>query len=129
MRKTVLVIPVLLGIFAALQAQPVHKNIVKALEKGDARDLSAFFHTHLEMDLLKKNYMVSKNQATHILQDFFQKYPPTSFDIEYEADRDNSRYAIGMLETQKGNFRINLYFLSGDRSHIIYYLSIEKIAT
>jgi len=127
MKKHLMLIAVLFIFVTAAPGQPVHKEIVRAIEAGDSKTLSGYFHANLEMDILKKNYMVSKNHATRIIQDFFNQNPPTSFHVEFEGDRDDSRYAIGMLETRKGNFRVNLYFLSGERSHIIYYLSIEKV--
>ncbi len=127
MKRHLMLIAVLVTFAAAAHGQPVHTDIVRAFEAGDSKKLSGYFHANLEMDILKENYMVSKNHATKIIQDFFNQYSPVSFNVEFEGDRDASRYAIGMLETRKGSFRVNLYFLTGDRSHIIYYLSIEKV--
>jgi len=109
-------------------AQMVPGGIVHAFEKGDAKDLSKYFHTNLEIKLLDKTYVSSKNQATRIIQEFFKKYPPVSFKVDYEDTKKDSKYGLGTLVSKKNNtFRVNLYFMEGKTEKIIYFLSIEKI--
>ncbi len=38
----------------------------------------------------------------------------------------NPKYAIGNLTTAKGNFRVNIFFMSKDDKRLVYYMSIEK---
>ncbi len=106
--------------------QTVPKNLVNAIGMGDASAMSAWFHQSLEMAILEEEYETSKNQASRILENFFKKYEPSGFSISFEGSKKESRYAIGTLTTAKGNFRVNMFFLSKEGKRLIYYLSIEK---
>lgn len=108
-------------------AQKVPTGITEAFVKGDAKQLAEYFHDNLEMKILKEEYVTSKNQASRIMQDFFKKNQPVSFQLEYEGTKQDARYGLGTLVTRKGSFSINLYFLEGSNRKIIYSLRIEKI--
>lgn len=108
-------------------SQIVPSGIIKAFEKGNAKDLALFFHDNLEMKLLNENYVSSKNQSMRIMQDFFKSYPPVSFKVNYEDSKKESKYGSGTLISKNASFRVNIYFLDIENEKIIYYLSIEKI--
>lgn len=124
--KRYLFISVLLLISLKGIAQVVPDGIVEAFEKGNARQLSEFFHDNLEMHILKEDYVTSKNQAARIMQDFFKKNQPLSFELKYEGTKQDSNYGLGTLVTRKGTFNVHLYFLDGRKKKIIYSLTIEK---
>jgi hypothetical protein len=109
-----------------LLAQTVPPNLARAIEKGDAEAMSVFFHQSLEMTILDKDYEISKNQATRIMENFFKEHKPTGFKISFEGTKEQSKYAIGTLSTAEENFRVNLFFMDKDNKRLIYYLSIEK---
>jgi hypothetical protein len=107
-------------------SQTVPADLVSALGHGDATAMSAWFHQSLEMSILEEEYETSKNQATRILENFFENHEPTSFAVSFEGTKEQSKYAIGTLSTSKGKFRVNMFFLDKDNKRLIYYLSIEK---
>ena len=107
-------------------SQTVPADLVSALGRGDANAMSAWFHQSLEMSILEEEYETSKNQATRILESFFKNNKPTTFSVSFEGTKEQSKYAIGTLNTSNGNFRVNLFFLDKDGKRLIYYLSIEK---
>ncbi|MBN1132873.1 MAG: DUF4783 domain-containing protein [Bacteroidales bacterium] len=107
-------------------AQSTPDKLIDAMRKGDAEELSLFFHQNLEMTILEKVYMSSKTQATRIMEDFFRNNTPIDFTISFEGTKEKSRYAIGILKTKDNSFRVNLFFLIRDDEKLIYYLSIEK---
>ena len=107
-------------------SQTVPADLVSALGRGDATDLSAWFHQSLEMSILEEEYETSKNQATRILESFFKDHKPTGFTVSFEGTKEQSKYAIGTLNTSDGSFRVNLFFMDKDNKRLIYYLSIEK---
>lgn len=78
------------------------------------------------MSILEEEYETSKIQATRILENFFKTHKATAFTVSFEGTKEQSKYAIGTLKTEKGNFRVNLFFLDKDDKRLIYYLSIEK---
>lgn len=109
-----------------IYSQSVPKEIIHSFEKGNAKELSKFFNHNIEIKLPDKEYVTSSNQAMRILQDFFRDYPPTTFNLNYKGDNSDIKYGLGILETKKGEFRVNLYFLNGSDEKLIYYLSIEE---
>jgi len=109
-----------------LLAQTVPANLAKAIEEGDAAGMAVFFHQSLEMTILEKDYEISKNQATRIMENFFKEYEPLAFTISFEGTKEQSKYAIGTLTTSDESFRVNLFFMNKENKRLIYYLSIEK---
>jgi hypothetical protein len=107
-------------------SQTVPAELAEAIRKGDATEMSAWFHQSLEMTILEEEYETSKNQASRILESFFKSHTPTAFTISFEGTKEQSKYAIGSLSTSNGNFRVNMFFLNKDGKRLIYYLSIEK---
>jgi hypothetical protein len=106
--------------------QTVPSDLAEALGKGDADRMSDFFHQSLELSILEKDHVASKNQATRILETFFKENPPTGFTVSFEGTKEKSKYAIGSLTTADATFRVNLFFLNRENQRLIYYLSIEK---
>jgi hypothetical protein len=116
---TMLFLPQVLG-------QTVPAGLKEAISKGDATSVSDWFHQSLELTILEKEYETSKNQASRILESFFKNHVPTSFTISFEGIKEQSKYAIGILSTSNGSFRVNMFFLNKDEKQLIYYMSIEK---
>jgi hypothetical protein len=121
---TILLIGSLLNVPAAGQTVP--DDLVKAIKAGDASRMSAYFHQSLEMTILEKDYVSSKNQATRIIENFFKNHKPTDFSITFYGTKEKSKYAIGSLKTADATFRVNMFFLNMEDERLIYYLSIEK---
>ncbi len=109
-----------------LSAQTVPAELTIAMKAGEAAKVARFFHESLELTILDKDYVASKNQATRIMENFFKEHPPTGFTISFEGTKEKSRYAIGNLTTSNGNFRVNIFFMSKDDKGLVYYMSIEK---
>ena len=109
-----------------LSAQTVPDELSNAMKAGQAAKLAKYFHESLELTILDKDYVASKNQATRIMENFFKEYPPTGFSISFEGTKEKSKYAIGNLTTSKGNFRVNIFFMNKDDKRLVYYMSIDK---
>jgi len=123
-----LIILLMLTFIAApvVSSQTISKEIISAFEKGDAKKLSVHLNHNLEVKLYGKISIVSKNQATRLLQDFFDKNSPVSFTVTYEKMKQGSEYGIGELKTKDATFRVNLYFIVQEKKNLIYKLIIEK---
>lgn len=121
---TILILSTL--VLIPLKAQTVPAGLIDAIRKGDAGKMAEYFHQSLEMTILEKDYMASKNQATRIMESFFKEHPPTGFNISFEGAKEQSKYAIGSLSTGDATFRVNLFFLNKEDKRLIYYLTIEK---
>lgn len=112
------------GLNAFSQVVPV--GVVNAIGDGDAGKFAGYFHNNVEIRILGEDHVASKNQATRIMHEFFKNNPPVSFSINYEGNKNDSKYGFGTLVTKKGTYRINLYFMKGRKNPVIYSISIEK---
>lgn len=124
----ILILVILLAPMAVpLKAQLVPGGLIYGFEQGDAKSVSSYFHSNIELKVHKKKQITSKNQAQRILQDFFKDHKPVSFSIDHEGTNADAQYSFGTLRTQKDYYRVSFYFLEGSEKKIIYYLSIEKL--
>ena len=53
----------------------LNSNITDAILSSDAKQLSAFFHTTVELDILGEEASYSKTQAEQVIKRFFFKLP------------------------------------------------------
>ena len=111
LKPFLLVFSFLLSTFFA-QADPtpgVPDAIFAALRAGNSKELVKYFNSNVELVIVDKEGIFSKNQAELIVKDFFVKNNPISYAKLHEGGKDASRFVIGQLATTNGKFRI--YFL------------------
>ena len=92
-------------------------EIVQALKAGDAKTISKYFNSSVELNLSESQGVYGKAQAEQILKDFFSKNASAKGKFEYKhlhntTNKDNAQYYIGEL-TGKGIYR--LYILMKDQ--------------
>jgi Domain of unknown function (DUF4783) len=107
-----LAVSVLLTCSVAVKAQEqvrIPAGISTAIKAGNASELTKYMNSTVELLLLDKEDFYKKNVAETILRDFFNEYRTKDFIIRHQGARNDAQYAIGNLETEKGNFRV--YFL------------------
>jgi hypothetical protein len=100
----------------------VPDELKNALKAGDTKEISKFFDTNVELEILGDENIFSKAQAEKILKIFFDEHPVISFAILFEGGKDASQYAIGKLTTSKGTFRVNILV----KAQILLQLRIEE---
>jgi hypothetical protein len=84
---------------------------IAAIRAGNAKELSNYFHTTVDLTVLGKEGLYSKIQAEQILRDFFIRHPPVSYTPrEKPSDKANSNYGIGIYQA-KGIKNFKIYFL------------------
>ena len=94
-----------------LDSNDIGNEIVDSIRTGNARELSKWFNSNVDLTVLGKEEMYSKAQAEQILRDFFQKNPPKSFNLRHNSSNPSAtQYGIGSYLSSNGAlFRI--YFL------------------
>ena len=110
-------------------SEKIPKNIIVALQTGDAKLLSGYFNLNVELVVLDNDNVYSKSQAQQIVNNFFHNFAPVAenaFEIIHDSGKADAKYVIGKLKTEKGNFRV--YFLLKKKSgkEYIHQLRIEK---
>lgn len=104
-----LYITLLLVSFKAFSSTDITDDIANAIKTGNSKALSAFFTDNVDLKVLAQEDVYSKAQAELIVKDFFTKHNVKSFTIEHKSTKNESRFAIGKLESSNGKFRV--YFL------------------
>ncbi|MFN9496550.1 MAG: DUF4783 domain-containing protein, partial [Bacteroidota bacterium] len=88
----VIAMPVLLA------ASDILDNIGNAIRSGNASAISQYFDATIDLTILEKESIYSRQQAQMVLQDFFNKNPVSSFSIIHRgSSAQGSSYGIGKL--------------------------------
>lgn len=111
-----LIIPVI-----EAQSSEVPSEIISALNDGNSSQLSSYLNANVELVIDNRNDVFSKQQASGIIADFFRKNHVNSFQLLHKGNKDLASFAIGMLKTSDGNYRV--YLLT--RKNEIQQLRIE----
>ncbi len=122
-------VPVVIIGSLALTAQEQVKipaGISIAIKAGNAAELSKYINSTVELILLDKEDFYKKNVAETILKDFFNEYHTKDFIIRHQGARNDAQYAIGTLETEKGNFRVYFLLKKVDQELLIHLIRIES---
>ncbi len=100
-------------------------QIGSGLKAGNAKMVASCFNDNVELVILDKENVCSKEQGEMILNDFFSKNKPVDFKITHQSGTD-SAYGIGKMQTANGNFRIYFMLKNFANKPLIVQLRIEK---
>jgi hypothetical protein len=121
---------VFIGIVTCIYAfsyQTIPDEIYSAIKAGNSKELAKFFNNNIDLVILDKEGVYSKPQAELILKDFFTKNtvnPANGFVKLHEGGKD-SKFIIGTLYTNKGQFRVYLLMKTISGSFAIHQFRIE----
>ncbi|MFO8021768.1 MAG: DUF4783 domain-containing protein [Perlabentimonas sp.] len=130
MRKTLCFIA-LFSIFISLNSMQTYsqdavESIANALKAGDSGKLGKFLNRTVELEIVEDENMYSKAQAELMLKDFFSKNKPTNFIVNHQGSKAETSFAIGILVTSKGNYRVSIFMKSENDSMLIHQFRIER---
>jgi hypothetical protein len=117
----------MIGTMAAItqEQSKIPAGISLAIKSGNAAELSKYMNSTVELLLLDKEDFYKKNVAETILKDFFNEYHTKEFIIRHQGAKNDAQYAIGNLETEKGNFRVYFLLKKVDQELLIHQIRIE----
>jgi len=123
-----LVIFLVLGSFtlSAQEQTRIPGGISIAIKAGNASELTKFMNSTIEVLLLDKEDFYKKNVAEAILKDFFNNYPTKDFIIRHQGAKNDAQYAIGILKTERGDFRVYFLLKKVDQELLIHQIRIES---
>jgi hypothetical protein len=109
-------------------ALDISSEIASAIRLGNARELSRYFSSNIDLTVSGKEEMYSKAQAEQVLRGFFAKNPPLSFTLKHRsATTAATQYGIGTyVSTSKHAFRIYFLIKRIGNQQFIQQLSIES---
>ena len=110
----------------AVQANTLPREIVHAFINADAKGVSKYFNSSIELILSESSGVHSKAQAEQILRTFFNDNASASGKFDYKhlhgSDRDNAQWTIGTLHTGKGAYRVTIFM----KNQLIHRMRIES---
>ena len=120
---------VLVFVCVILQAQDQQRipvGISIAIKAGNAAELSKYMNSTVELLLLDNEDFYKKNVAETILKDFFSSYRTKDFIIRHQGAKNEAQYAIGILKTERGDFRVYFLLKKVDQDLLIHTIRIES---
>lgn len=96
-------------------------KVATHFSEGNAEGIAQYLNANVELVIKNANNVFTHQQTETILSDFFKKNPVNDFTVSDQGERDGKKFALGLLKTQNGTFRI--YFLT--KNDLIQQLRIE----
>jgi len=116
----------IMTVFLSVQEQPrIPAGISIAFRSGSAAGLSEYLNSTVELVMPDKEDFYSKSIAESILKDFFTRYHTREFVIRHQGAKGDAQYAIAVLETDKGNFRVYFLLKKVNDNPLIHQIRIE----
>lgn len=112
--------------FVTQDQTKIPAGISLAIKAGNATELSKYMNSTVELLLLDKEDFYKKTVAETILKDFFNEYRTKDFIIRHQGAKNDAQYAIGNLETEKGNFRVYILLKKVNQELLIHIIRIES---
>ncbi|MEM6327268.1 MAG: DUF4783 domain-containing protein [Bacteroidota bacterium] len=84
------------------QADEALERVANALEAGDPDGVFADAASRVEVVVFGEGGMYRQGQATHVLRDFFRRYPPQRVAFGERSSTDDGRTAIGRYWSRDG---------------------------
>lgn len=103
-------------------------SVEEAFRKENAQAFDHHFHSQVEMSLPGKDSRYSKADAIGLMDAFFSVHAVQSFSKVHSGSSRGkvSNYYIGQLTTDKGAYRVYIYYDVHDSKKDIHELRIEK---
>ena len=101
-------------------------EVVSAIKKGNASQLSKFFDNTIEITVEDKKNTYSKSQAELVLKDFFSNSAVKDFSIIHKGDNSGAQFIIGTLITKNGEYRTTIYMMQKGNKNLLQELRFEK---
>lgn len=105
-------------------AQDLFSDIKPILKVGDARQLSAYLNSSIDITIGSNRAPYNRTQAEAVLRDFFRQNPPTDFTILHTgSSKAGLRFAIGNYKSGKKEFSVLIRIRETEKSWLIHEMS------
>ena len=103
-------------------------QLEKAFEDEDAALFSSLFDSQVDMFVMNKENTYSKADAVKLMESFFKVHKVHSFERMHSGSSrgQSSNYEIAHLNTDKGAYRVYLYYENSSGKKLISELRIEN---
>ena len=99
--------------------------VSNALKAGNADLLKEMMATEVDVVAPGVSKKGNVSEVTAILKSFFQANKPAAFTVAHHADKNDSGFFVGKLNTSNGDFRVNITYTTKDGKILITIIRIE----
>lgn len=105
----------------------VPPKIFEAIKTSNSDLLNSYLCSSIEMVILNKDDIFSKQQASVILKEFFTKNKVKTFSIMHQGGKDEAQYAICKIQdNNNNNYRVYFLVKLEEGKYLIHQLRIEE---
>lgn len=101
------------------------RPVTDAFAKGQAGAMQTYMDTAIDMHVAGTDKKCTAGEAVKLLADFFGRNQPKTFTLLHNADKKDSGFSVGTLETAGATFRVNLTYRIQDNTVRIQSIRIE----
>ncbi len=112
---------------SAFTAQNRIDEVIAALRSGNSVQLAGYFDENVEVTLPDKSDSYSKAQAQLIVKDFFGNNGVKGFELKHKGDSPSGHFCIGILQTNAGNFRTNVFMKIKNGKEVVKEIRFQPI--
>lgn len=102
------------------------QDILSALKNGNAKELSEYFDSSVEITIGEKSNSASKKNGEELLRNFFSEAGVKNFQLIHKSGSASSQYYIGNLTTNSGIYRTTVFLKQKGKSTFIQEIRFEK---
>ena len=101
--------------------------LMDSLADGDEETLLAWAGQRIELALLGQRRRYTRAQATHVLRDFFQRYPPEEFKVNHSLSQQEEWWLTGSFLIRYNGERMRVYLRFRGNYPVYRLLAIQII--
>ncbi|MFV0344924.1 MAG: DUF4783 domain-containing protein [Bacteroidales bacterium] len=105
----------------------IPQKINNGLAEGNAEYIYSYLNDNVELTVLDRDDVCSKEQARQVIENFFKNNKPSEYRVIHVGGVEPKFYVVGTIKT-KDNRDYRVYFLikGGNNNQRIFQLRIEE---
>jgi hypothetical protein len=119
---------ILAMVFVALESFKMYsgiQDVVVSLKSGSVSKLISHIDQSLQITMIDNADVYSQNQAEAVLRDFFKLHPVKDFQLLHQGNNAGSNFCIGILKTEKGNYRTTIFMRLRENRELLEEIKFE----
>lgn len=108
-------------------AQDMFSKVTSSIAIGNASEVVNYCYSSVELETPGSKGIFSQSQAEQILRRFFDKHPPTRFELRHQGySSTGSKFAVGnYTDTGDETFRVSIFAKKNEGIYQIHELRFE----
>lgn len=106
----------------------VIQGLKSSMDTRNAKSFSSFLDNTVDIIYSNTHSTYTRGHAIIILNDFYNKYHPKSFKVDFKGNspQSDAQYIIGTAQTENGLFRVYLYIKTKNGKAVVQEMKIAQ---